>query len=121
VQAVVDLIGENPGPLIAPVDFNATDRNTAYRMIVSELSDSWREVGWGFGHTFPGSNGFGSRFHFMGVPLPRWLLRIDYVFHSEHWQAESAVVGPWDGVSDHRPVVVTLRLVERADDRVIQE
>jgi hypothetical protein len=39
-----------------------------------------------------------------------WVLRIDYIFHSRHWQARSARIGPWDGVSDHRPVIATLVL-----------
>lgn len=113
-QAVVNLVQSHSGPLIAPTDFNATDQSTAYQILTDTLHDSWREAGWGPGHTFPGAapNGHGSRLQFMGLPLPRWLLRIDYVFHSDHWQAISARTGPWDGTSDHRPVVVTLQLKE---------
>src|SRR5690606_32794492 len=35
-------------------------------------------------------------------------LRIDYVFHSEEWRALDARIRPWDGESDHRPVLVRL-------------
>jgi endonuclease/exonuclease/phosphatase (EEP) superfamily protein YafD len=39
-----------------------------------------------------------------------WLLRIDYIFHSRDWRTHWARIGPWDGVSDHRPVLARLVL-----------
>jgi endonuclease/exonuclease/phosphatase (EEP) superfamily protein YafD len=38
-------------------------------------------------------------------------VRIDYVFYSSHWRAAAARLGPWDGGSDHRPVVAELALL----------
>lgn len=113
-QAIVDFVETRPGPLVATTDFNATNQGTAYQMMTEVLSDSWRKAGRGFGHTYPGW------VPYVGSSFPRWLLRIDYVFHSDHWQAESAEVGPWDGVSDHRPVVVTLRLRDASSQKVQQ-
>lgn len=99
----------NAGPLIVGGDANATPLNTPYRTITRELKDSWLEAGFGLGHTFPGSNVEGSsRPHLAGFPVPKWMMRIDYIFHSPHWRAISAHTAEFDGVSDHRGVVATL-------------
>ncbi len=98
-------------PLIVTTDFNSTDQNNPYGIVTSALVDSWREAGWGLGNTFPGADSPGSgRFTVLGQLVPMWLVRIDYVFHTRQWRAVSASIGPWDGVSDHRPVLVRLSL-----------
>jgi vancomycin resistance protein VanJ len=111
-QAIADFVAKRPGPLIAPMDLNASDQSVAYGIVSRVLVDSWREAGWGLGHTFPGAASPGSsRLSIAGVPvIPMWMVRIDYVFHSRHWRAVSAEIGPWDGVSDHRPIVAKLFL-----------
>ncbi len=110
-QTAVDYITAHSGPLIVPVDFNAGDQSTAWALITQVLTDSWREAGWGLGHTFPGADSPGSSRYSLGpIPVPMWMLRIDYIFHSHHWRATSAQIGPWDGVSDHRPVIAELVL-----------
>jgi vancomycin resistance protein VanJ len=112
-RAIVDFVAAHPGPLVALGDFNTADQSTAYGLVTDVLTDSWREAGWGFGHTFPGgTQPDGSRVTRAGVPLPMWLVRIDYVFHSEHWRAVSARIGPWDRISDHLPVVAELTWVQ---------
>jgi endonuclease/exonuclease/phosphatase (EEP) superfamily protein YafD len=111
-RVIADFAAAQPGPLIAPVDFNANDQSVAYRIVTSELVDSWREAGWGLGHTFPGAASPGSsRPSLVGIYVPMWLTRIDYVFHSRHWQATAAWIGLWEGASDHRPVVARLALI----------
>jgi endonuclease/exonuclease/phosphatase (EEP) superfamily protein YafD len=114
--AIVALAGERPGPLLALGDLNAVDRSTAYAIITRSLIDAWRAAGWGLGHTFPGAASPGSsRPTIAGVLyVPMWLVRIDYVFHSDEWQALAARLGPWDGASDHRPVVAELALTNSA-------
>jgi endonuclease/exonuclease/phosphatase (EEP) superfamily protein YafD len=111
-QTIADFASGRPEPLIAPMDFNAGDQSAAYRIVSRVLADSWREAGRGLGHTFPGAASPGSsRLSIAGAPvIPMWMVRIDYVFHSRHWRAASAEIGPWDGVSDHRPVVARLFL-----------
>lgn len=98
-------------PLIVTGDFNATDQNTSYQLVAGTLRDSWREAGWGLGHTFP-SNNLNTRptLNIAGLHPMMWLVRIDYIFHSAHWRAVSAEIGNWDGFSDHRPVIVKLVL-----------
>ncbi len=113
-RTAVEYVRAHPGPLIAPVDFNAGDQSRTWALITEVLSDSWREAGRGLGHTFPGADSPGSSRYSLGpIPVPMWMLRIDYVFHSPHWQATSARIGPWDGVSDHRPVIAELALTGR--------
>jgi vancomycin resistance protein VanJ len=101
-------------PLIALGDFNATSTNGAIEVITGTLEDAWRGAGSGFGHTFPGASveesPKSSRPKYFGMNVPRWLIRIDYVFHSRHWRAIEARNGRIDGKSDHRPVIATLVL-----------
>jgi endonuclease/exonuclease/phosphatase (EEP) superfamily protein YafD len=99
------------GPVVAAGDANSTELSEAYRVITGELADAWREAGFGFGHTFPGAvNDWSSRPVIRGVPAPQWLVRIDYVFHSRHFQAVEARTAAFDGVSDHRGVIAGLAL-----------
>jgi vancomycin resistance protein VanJ len=110
-QMIVDFAVAHTEPLIVLGDFNTGDQSPAYATIAGTLTDAWRAAGWGPGHTFPGAASPGSSAPtFRGNAILMWLLRIDYIFHSRHWQARSARIGPWDGVSDHRPVIATLVL-----------
>jgi endonuclease/exonuclease/phosphatase (EEP) superfamily protein YafD len=111
-QLLADFASRIDTPLIVTIDFNATDQNQAYRIITGQLIDSWREAGWGFGHTFPGGPSAPSlrRPVVAGRPIPMWVFRIDYIFHSNDFLATKARLGKWDGVSDHRPVIATLEM-----------
>jgi len=111
--AVVAYVRAHPYPLIVTTDFNAGDQNEPYAIVTRALGDAWREAGWGLGHTFPGASSPGSsRPRVLGVAVPQWLVRIDYVFHSRDWRARWARIGPWDGISDHRPVLTCLTLLD---------
>jgi vancomycin resistance protein VanJ len=92
-------------PLIMLGDLNASPQNRPYSVITEQLNDVWEEAGWGFGHSF-----MGIPRSIFGIPLPAWFTRIDYIFYSDDWQAEKAWIGPWDGGSDHRPVMARLSL-----------
>jgi endonuclease/exonuclease/phosphatase (EEP) superfamily protein YafD len=84
-------------PALLLCDCNLTDTSQAYAQLAAFLVDSFREAGWGFGHS-----SFGRRPPFLGQ-------RLDYIWHSDRLTAIEARVGP-DGGSDHRPVVVKLAL-----------
>lgn len=100
-------------PVIVAGDGNFTDLSDAYNLITDVLIDAWREAGFGFGHTTPGCDrSGGARPHFYGIPVPRWLVRIDYVFHSNHFSAVEAHLAQFDGVSDHRGVIAEFVLEE---------
>ncbi len=110
--ALADYARDTDLPLLVIGDANVTSLSTAYQVVTTELTDSWQTAGWGFGHTFPGSDIVGSsRPRFGSWLVPQWLVRIDYVFHNQYWQAVSAQLAPFDGLSDHRGVVVDLALV----------
>jgi vancomycin resistance protein VanJ len=112
-RALADFAKAHATPLILTGDLNATDQNAAHAIITRTMRDAWREAGWGFGHTFPGEptpERGGSRPVLLGVPVPTWLVRIDYIFHSDTLETVAARMGPDAGGSDHRPVVATLSL-----------
>ncbi len=90
-------------PIVLAGDVNATPLHQVHRAMTQELSDAWAVCGRGLGNTFPAGRQYGYR-------VPRWMLRLDYVFYSRHWHATSAELGPWYGGSDHRPVIAVLRL-----------
>jgi len=97
------------GPLIAAGDANSSPLTAAYRILRRALVDCWQAAGFGLGHTFPGSDIPGSmRPRLAGIPVPQWLARIDYIFHSTHLRAVAARTARFDGVSDHRGVVAVL-------------
>jgi endonuclease/exonuclease/phosphatase (EEP) superfamily protein YafD len=114
-RVIADFVRAQRGPVLLLADFNATDQSTPYRIVTHVLGDAWREGGVGFGHTFPGDHSFEqSRPRVRDWFVLRWLVRIDYVFHSRQWRTVEAHIGPWDGTSDHRPVCATLALTGRA-------
>lgn len=111
--AVAAYAAAHTGPLIVAGDLNATGLSQAHAIITRELADAWETAGWGLGHTFPGAASPGSsRPRLMGIPVPKWLIRIDYVFYSDDLTPLTASIGPWDAVSDHRPVLVEFAFQE---------
>ncbi len=114
MQTLAEFAAAHPGPLLLAGDLNTGDQSRAYATIARVLRDAWPAAGYGPGHTFPGAATPGSsRPSIAGIKLPMWLVRIDYIFSSQHWQAQAAHIGPWDGMSDHRPVVAQLALLQR--------
>ena len=89
------------GPSIMAGDFNTTERSPSHvRLVEAGFGDSFAEVGWGLGRTFPM---FGRYF---GLPIGRFM-RIDYVWHGAALKATRAFVGR-DLGSDHLPVIADL-------------
>jgi endonuclease/exonuclease/phosphatase (EEP) superfamily protein YafD len=113
-RALVDYARNLQQPCIVMGDFNTTPSNVAYRMLTRGLDDVWRKVGRGLGHTFPGPAWNTASGDGLPRPLrrlvPRWLLRIDYILVTRHWGAISARTSPFDGSSDHRPLIADLTL-----------
>ena len=91
------LLDDEPLPFLVAGDLNSTSDQWAYAHIADGLLDALSLRGtWWARATYP------SR---------RPLVRIDAVLASRHWIVDDAWVGP-DGLSDHRPVLVRLRLRE---------
>jgi endonuclease/exonuclease/phosphatase family metal-dependent hydrolase len=85
-----------PGPAVLCGDFNNLPYSYYYRQLVDGMRDSFRERGAGFGRTYS-----------KGSLLP---MRIDYVFASPDFVvADHAVLRPTLPLSDHFPVLVSLR------------
>lgn len=103
VTALLKLLPEGE-PLLLMGDFNHTDQSSDYQLMrEAGLADTFREVGFGFGPTWPNRAGRLDRF----APF----LRIDYIWHSAHFKPLSATVGPAT-TSDHSPVIAELVLLE---------
>ncbi len=89
-------------PLILAGDFNMTANFEEYDLLATHFTDSYRVAGDGIGYTFP---------NIRYEPLPAFL-RLDYIWHSDHFQSVAAVVWPDQAQSDHAPVVATLAFVD---------
>ena len=107
IQDALAYLGRHPGPTLLVGDFNLTDQHETYRLITQGYRDSFREVGWGFGFTFPARRG---QLPLVHRPYSWPFLRIDYVFHSPDLRAQAARVGSENVGSDHRPLVADIVL-----------
>jgi endonuclease/exonuclease/phosphatase (EEP) superfamily protein YafD len=92
VQGLLSWLGEGEEPLILAGDFNTPPQGDLYGSLAAQFGDSFREAGWGWGYTYPARPS---------------LVRIDYVFHSRHWQPLRCRVGE-GAASDHRPLIADL-------------
>ncbi|MFI3286296.1 MAG: endonuclease/exonuclease/phosphatase family protein [Rikenellaceae bacterium] len=88
-------IAKSPHRVIVCGDFNDTPNSYAYRRISNGLQDAFQESGLGYSHTFCG---------FLN------LLRIDYVLVEKPLEVLSYEVVDSVKLSDHLPVVTTLKL-----------
>jgi endonuclease/exonuclease/phosphatase (EEP) superfamily protein YafD len=113
-RLLADYAAAQDRPVILAGDFNTTDRNDSYQILAEHLYDAWEKAGSGLGNTFPGASKNdtpgSSRPDVLGIDAPQWLIRIDYVFCTYDWEAVDARIGPWDGHSDHRPVIAEVAL-----------
>ncbi len=100
IQAVADVIAEDPYPVILFCDCNFSDRTDDYNLLASHLTDSWRERGLGMGLTSIAPAGKGI--------FPFLLLRSDYIWYSDDFETVSIEVLPLE-LSDHYPVRARLR------------
>jgi endonuclease/exonuclease/phosphatase (EEP) superfamily protein YafD len=83
-------------------DMNATTRNRVYKIIRGlGFSDAWTAGARLRGGTWPGPD----------FPLPSWLIRIDYIFHTKGLVATHAETLPHGYGSDHRGVFATFYVI----------
>lgn len=106
VDNLAMLIRNEQIPVIAAGDFNLTDQSSDYQRITSLLIDSYRDVGFGLGCTWPDN-----LVPALGIRPAIPLVRVDYIFHSGGIRSVAADVLQSNG-SDHRPVVVDLALTD---------
>ncbi len=104
IRRLVERIQQQPLPFIVAGDFAMTDQTSIYREVAQTMRDSFREVGRGLGGSWPVGE-------IEGI-LPKFvppLLRVEYVWHSNHFRPIEASLGQKIG-SDHLPVIATLEL-----------
>lgn len=87
-----DLIAASPYPVILCGDFNDTPNSFVYDRLAENLTDTFREKGFGIGSTFAGA-----------IPF----LRIDYILADPVLKVYDCRV-PRNPISDHYPVVAKL-------------
>ncbi len=107
VQEVLRRAARDDGAILIAGDFNMTDQASDYTRLTARFQDTYREVGWGLGLTFPDftlSNAQPIQLPILSA-IGRPVARIDFIFHSGVLQPVSARVWPTSGGSDHRPVV----------------
>jgi endonuclease/exonuclease/phosphatase (EEP) superfamily protein YafD len=103
IERLLGMIAKESNPVILTGDFNMTPTAIAYDRLAAQLHDAFMQAGGGWGMTYPVAR---------VINLPDWLpplLRIDYVWHSSHWQTVHYQRGDAQN-SDHFPVRVSLAL-----------
>lgn len=88
-EFVAKMIKDSPYPVLLAGDFNNTPQSYAYKLITTNMSDSFREKGWGLGTTYAGK-------------IPG--LRIDFILNDKHFDVIDSEVVHFE-FSDHYPVL----------------
>ncbi|MEZ4672433.1 MAG: endonuclease/exonuclease/phosphatase family protein [Anaerolineae bacterium] len=106
VRDVLQRMSKEQNRLLLVGDFNMTELAGDYARVSALYADTYKQVGWGMGFTFPD---FASAFGVYHLPP---IARIDYVFHDENFIPLEARVLPDSGGSDHFPLYAVLGLKE---------
>lgn len=104
IDEVLEVAAQESGPVLLIGDFNITDQTEDYARIAAQYEDAFYNTGTGLGPTFP---------NLARIPQSRFvppLLRIDFVFYSEHWTALNSRVLPGIEQIDHYPLFAELSL-----------
>jgi len=109
IQDLVRRLQKETLPTIAAGDFNLTDQSQDYYYLRGVMQDAFRTAGVGFGFTFPHGWDLKLLVKQLNWKLTFPLVRLDYVWYSQHWGAKSAKVLPAIG-SEHLPVGTQLRM-----------
>jgi endonuclease/exonuclease/phosphatase (EEP) superfamily protein YafD len=103
IRRLIERLEGEPLPYIVAGDFNMSDQTDVYQDLAALMNDSFREAGAGLGTSWPAVQAIG----LPGLLPP--LVRIDYIWHSDNFQALQAEQGPYLG-SDHLPLSAALSL-----------
>ena len=103
VEMLLGRIADEHLPFIVAGDFNMSDQSAQYPVVAAQMRDSFAEVGFGLGGTWPAKDTRGL------PPIVPPLLRLDYIWHSADWMSLSAAAASAPG-SDHVSVSATLAL-----------
>jgi vancomycin resistance protein VanJ len=101
IQRLEHEVRREEKPFLILCDCNLTDSSEAYQKLATFAQDSFRDRGWGLGHTIPVKIGS------LSVAAGQ---RLDYIWHSDEFVTQEAWVGHDAGSSDHFPVLAKLVL-----------
>ncbi|MCK6577928.1 MAG: hypothetical protein L6Q98_07465 [Anaerolineae bacterium] len=108
IAALMERLSQETLPMIVAGEFNVMEFEPAYDQFAAFLGDSFREAGSGLGFTFPAGGGYAQGFL-------RPVLRLDYIWHDQHFRAISAEVLPPVSIADRLPVRVELQYVGESE------
>lgn len=100
IAELLERTTQEDNPVLILGDFNMPDFSEDYRAISSQFEDAFREAGFGFGWTFPVIPDFNSAF-----------LRLDYIFYTEQFDVQSAVVNTGYTGSDHNSLYADMLIL----------
>jgi endonuclease/exonuclease/phosphatase (EEP) superfamily protein YafD len=106
MQSLLETIDRVETPLVVMGDLNTSDRDPLYAELDARLHDVYRKTAWGFGFTFP--NPHRANVGRFSSPFP--LVRIDYIWASDHFQPAAAYVECRNGGSDHCMLVADVTI-----------
>lgn len=101
VELIQQELQQTGDPFLLLCDCNLVDTSQAYQQFSRFAQDSFREAGWGFGHT---------KLVQIGIFSAAVGQRLDFIWHSDQWRTIATTVQPDSGGSDHLLVVAKLRL-----------
>lgn len=107
IRGLLAVIAQEPRPYIVAGDFNMSDQSAIYGEVAARMRDAFRERGLGFGWSWPVARNAN-----LPIFIPP-LVRIDYIWHSDHWRTVEIAQGPALH-SDHLPLYATLELNQDA-------
>lgn len=115
MDTVLERAAQDEGAVLVMGDFNMSDQSDDYRRMVTRYGDAFGAAGRGMGFTFPDLRTFQALPDYWPLPMPLpAFLRLDYIFYNDYFIPIEARVWPTSGGSDHRPVVATLILQQKA-------
>ena len=105
ILGIQEAMDETGLPVILACDCNMTDLSSGYGLLTSTLQDTYRQRGWGLGHTLLIPRG-------LEIPssVNVAVQRIDYLFHSPEIAVTKAKVLTEESGSDHLPTVAQFEL-----------
>jgi endonuclease/exonuclease/phosphatase (EEP) superfamily protein YafD len=113
VRRIREFIDTLKGPVVLCGDLNDTPNSRVYRYLTRRYEDSFKRCGWGLGPTF-GASWLQSKARFRRLPYSTYLacdlIRIDHVLTGGGIEPVSARVISGAQGSDHKPVVVSMKL-----------
>ena len=101
IDLLIEYLENETLPYLVAGDFNTSQYSATYNKIAKIAKDSFREVEMGFGNSWPAKMQ-------SGLKLPP-LLRLDYVWHSQEFQATNVEVQK-ALAGDHFPILAMLSL-----------